>query len=229
MKITLKTRNLLCLLLTGAAWGAGCASRTAVSSAEPNAPAAPAQTFYEGGISTAEVVDAAGDVLTRMHFVIEKLDAEQGLVRTRPLRGAQFFEVWRSDNASTFAWEEANVQSIRRAVELRVRPEDRGQRTEDRRQKTEDGGQTTPPSSVLPGSSRLCVACTVSVQRLSRQDEAAGSSGAYRIYSNSAANLQWLEAGPQQRRAMAWIDIGQDRDLAARILARVEQRLQRVN
>ena len=191
----------------------------------------------------AEVVDAAGDVLTRMHFVIEKLDAEQGLVRTRPLRGAQFFEMWRSDNASTFAWEESNLQSIRRAVELRVGPEDRGQRTDDRRQKTEDRGQTTapssvpgrpssdlrPPSSVPPGSSRLCVACTVSVQRLSRQDETAGSSGAYRVYSNAAANLQWLEAGPQQRRAMAWIDVGQDRDLAARILARVDQRLQRVN
>jgi hypothetical protein len=147
-----------------------------------------------------------------MHFAIEKLDAEQGLVRTRPLRGAQFFEFWRSDNASTYSWEEANLQSVRRSVELRVRPEDGGQRTED---------GNTP---------RLCIECTVSVQRLSLPpNEVTGTSEAYRIHSASVPTLQRIEVTPQQRRAMAWIDLGQDPDLAARILARVEQRLERVN
>jgi hypothetical protein len=222
MKTMLETRNLLCLLLMGASLGAGCASRPPVSSAEPNV-VAPVQTVYEGGATTAKVVDAAEEVLTRMHFVIEKLDAEQGLVRTRPLRGAQFFEFWRSDNASTFAWEEANLQSIRRAVELRVTIEDRGQ-------SPADSAVLRPSSSVLHLSSGLCVACTVSVQRLSFwQNEVAGGSEGYRVHSSRSATLQWMDADPQQRRGMAWIDMGQDRDLAARILSRVEQRLERVN
>ena len=66
---------------------------------------------------------AAERVLTRMHFAIEKLDAEQGVVKTRPLRGAQFFEFWRSDNVSSYDCEEANLQSVRRTVELRVKKE----------------------------------------------------------------------------------------------------------
>ncbi|UCF17478.1 MAG: hypothetical protein JSW59_08445 [Phycisphaerales bacterium] len=46
----------------------------------------------------AEIMEVAEDVLAEMHFVIEKADVQSGLVRTRPLPGAQFFEFWRSDN-----------------------------------------------------------------------------------------------------------------------------------
>ncbi len=170
-----------------------------------NTAATPTQMICAEGVTRAEVVQAAGDVLTQMHFAIEKLDAEQGIVRTRPLRGAQFFELWRSDNASTSSWEEANLQSVRRSVELRVRPED----------------GNTP---------RLCVECEVLVQRLSLPpNEVTGTSEAYRIHSASVPTLQRIEVTPQQRRAMAWIDLGQDPDLAARILTRVEQRLPRVD
>ncbi|MCL5281845.1 MAG: hypothetical protein M1376_18265 [Planctomycetes bacterium] len=152
-----------------------------------------------------DVVQAAGDVLTRMHFAIEKLDAEQGIVRTRPLRGGQFFELWRSDNAGTYNWDEANLQSVRRAVELHVKPESGGA-----------GG--------------LCVECEVSIQRLSLPpNEVTGTSEAYRIHSASRPTLPRIEVTPQQRRAMAWIDLGKDPDLAARILARVEQRLKRAD
>jgi hypothetical protein len=93
-------------------------------------------------------------------------------------------------------------------VELRVKPEDGGQ-------KTENGG-----------ASGLGVECEVSVQRLSLPpNEVTGTSEAYRIHSASMPTLQRIEVSPQQRRAMAWIDVGKDPDLAARILARVEQRL----
>jgi hypothetical protein len=171
----------------------------------PNAAPTPTQMIRADGATRADVVQAAGDVLTRMHFAIEKLDVEQGLVRTRPLRGAQFFELWRSDNASAYNWEEANLQSVRRSVELRV--------------KSEDGN-----------TARLCIECAVSVERLSLPaNEIAGTSEAYRIHSSSMPTLQRVEVSPQQRRAMAWIDVGKDPDLAARILARVEQRLQRVD
>jgi hypothetical protein len=205
MKTIVKTRRFLWLLLAGAWLGTGCASRTAVSLAEPNAPTAPVQMLGQEGATTAEVIQAAEYVLTRMHFAIEKLDAEQGIVKTRPLRGAQFFEFWRSDNASSYGCQEAGLQSVRRAVELRV--------------KTENGGV-----------SGLRVECAVSVQRLSLpENEVAGTSEAYRIHSRSTTTLQRIEVSPEQRRAMTWIDLGKDPDLAEKILERVEQRLRRSN
>jgi hypothetical protein len=159
----------------------------------------------QDGVTTADVIRATEDVLTRMHFAIEKLDIEQGIVRTRPLRGAQFFEFWRSDNASSYSSQEANLQSIRRSVELRVKPED-------------------------GGTSGLCIECDVSVQRLSLpENEIASTSEAYGIHSRSTPTLQRVEVTPQQRRAMTWIDLGKDRDLAARILERVEQKLRQLN
>jgi len=194
---TAGTKTALCVLIAAALSLPGCGGQ--------NATTTPAQMICADGVTRAEVVRAAGDVLTRMHFAIEKLDAEQGIVRTRPLRGAQFFELWRSDNASPYNWEEANLQSVRRSVELRVKPEN-------------------------GGASGLGVECEVSVQRLSLPpNEVTGTSEAYRIHSASMPTLQRIEVSPQQRRAMAWIDLGQDPDLAARILARVEQRLKRVN
>ncbi len=196
---TIGTRTISCLLIAAALSLSGCA--------EPNKTAAttPAQMVCPEGVTRADVVQAAGAVLTGMHFAIEKLDAEQGIVRTRPLRGGQFFELWRGDNAGAYNWEEANLQSVRRAVEVHVRPEN-------------------------GGASGLCVECEVSVQRLNLPpNEVTGTSEAYRIHSASMPTLQRVEVTRQQRRAMAWIDLGKDPDLAAQILARVEQRLERAN
>jgi hypothetical protein len=201
METIIKTRSLLWLLLAGAWLGTGCASRPPMSVDEPNVPCPPVQMLCENGVTTDEVVQAAERVLTRMHFAIEKLDAEQGLVKTKPLRGAQFFEFWRSDNASSYDCEEANLQSVRRTVELWV--------------KTQDGGVTGPR-----------VECVVSVQRLDLpESEVASASEAYQVRSRSTAALQRIQIGPQQRRTMTWIDLGQDRDLAARVLDRITKRL----
>ncbi len=194
---TAGTKTALWVLIIAALSLPGCGG--------PNTATTPAQMICQDGATRADVVQAAGDVLTRMHFAIEKLDAEQGIVRTRPLRGGQFFELWRSDNAGGYNWQEANLQSVRRSVELRVKPEN-------------------------GGTSGLCVECEVSVQRLSLPpNEVTGTSEAYRIHSASVPTLQRVAVSPQQRRAIAWIDLGKDPDLAARILARVEQRLQHVD
>ncbi len=201
---TAGTKIALCGLMAVALSLPGCSGQ--------NAATTPAQMICPDGVTRAEVVQAAGEVLTRMHFAIDKLDADQGIVRTRPLRGAQFFELWRSDNAGAYNWEEANLQSVRRSVELRVMKE-----AVDRRPETGD-------------ASGLCVECEVSVQRLSLPpNEVTGTSEAYRIHSASMPTLQRIEVSPQQRRAMAWIDLGKDPDLAARILQRVEQRLHRAD
>ncbi len=215
MKTIVRIRSLLWLLLAGAWLGTGCASRSPLSVDEPNAPGPPVQMPCEDGVTPAEVVQAAEYVLTRMHFAIEKLDAEQGLVKTRPLRGAQFFEFWRSDNANSYGCEEAGLQSIRRTVELRVR-----NAAVDRRP---EAGDTC---SLQPIASGLRVECVVLVQRLNLpENEVAGTSEAYQVHSRSTATLQRIEVSPQQRRAMTWIDLGADRDLAARVLDRIAKRL----
>ncbi len=196
----------LFLLATGL--GMGCASRPAARSGEPNVPAGPVQMVCEDGVTKVEVVQAAEHVLTRMQFPLEKLDVEQGIVRTRPLRGAQFFEFWRSDNVSAYDCTEAGLQSIRRIVELRV---------------TKEAGDA---DSLQPTASRLCLLCTVAVQRLSLPgNEVTSVSSAYGIYARNTPTLQRVAANRQPRRGMAWVDLGPDPALAARILERIDKRL----
>jgi hypothetical protein len=154
-----------------------------------------------------------------MQFSIEKLDAEQGLVRTRPLRGAQLFEFWRSDNVSAYDYAEAGLESMRRIVELRV---------------TEEAGDRRPEAggaySLQPTASRLRIACTVAVQRLSLPaSEVTGVSAAYGIYTRNTPTLQRVAVNQPARRGMAWIDLGPDPALAARILERIDKRLRQAD
>ncbi|HSW01936.1 MAG TPA: hypothetical protein VLI39_17345 [Sedimentisphaerales bacterium] len=186
--------------LLGGMLSLGCASRQAASG--------PAQILCPNGVTTAQIVVAAHDVLAKMHFPIEKLDVEQGLVRTRPLRGAQFFEFWRSDNVGGFNTVEANLQSIRRIVEVRVKALERGSL------------ETAPES----GGYRL--ECTVETQRLALPgNEVAGVSQAYLIHTRSESTQQTFEVTPQQKAQMAWIDLGSDPELAAEIVKRIEKAL----
>lgn len=149
-------------------------------------------------LSIAEAMDAAEEALSRMHFVIEKADPTAGVIRTKPLTGAQFFELWRSDNVGLAQTAEASLHTLRRWVELRFQPRD---------------GQ-------------LQIDCTVRVQRLSLPaTEVASVSQAYRMYSVSTPAIQRLELGPEQQEGLAWIDLGEDPALAERILERIIQRI----
>ncbi len=177
-------------LLAATLFAAGCRSQDI----------SPAQTSVvcADDATTADIMQAALEVLTEMHFPIEKLDAQEGVVRTSPLRAAQFFELWRSDNADPSGVAEANLQTIRRSVELRV---------------TDDGR-------------RLSIDCDVPVQRLSLpENEVASISQAYRMHTVSTPALQRLDVDPQQRQGMAWMDSGKDPHLAAEILRRIVQKL----
>jgi len=148
----------------------------------------------------AEVMQAAEDVLGQMHFTIDKADAEQGLVRTRPLPGAQFFEFWRSDNVGDLNSAEANLHSIRRVVELDI---------------SRQGGQ-------------LYIGCNVNVQRLSMPEQQISSSArAYRMFSQSSPAMQRLILHPQQKKGMAWVELGNDTMLATEILKRIEKHVKR--
>ena len=143
-------------------------------------------------------MEAADDVLARMHFTIDKSDPEQGIMTTRPLSGAQLFEFWRKDNATPYANAEANLHTIRRSVDLSVYNED---------------GQTL-------------VKCDVSVKRLSIPEmEIAGMSQAAQSFTASDATLQKLELNTDQAQGMAWIDLGPDPALEKRILDMIHQKV----
>jgi len=138
------------------------------------------------------------DVLLDMHFVLDKTDVEKGLISTRPLSGAQFFEFWRTDNVGPANAAEANLHSIRRTVDLKL-----GRWGE-----------------------HLRVSCDVRVQRLNMPErELTSSAQAYQMFSRSTPSMQRLELGPRQEEAMQWTDLGNDTELAAEILRRIETRV----
>ena len=152
------------------------------------------------GANKAEVVQAAEDVLGRMHFVIDKADPEQGIVRTKPLSGAQFFELWRSDNVGADNTLAANLHTIRRTVTLDVSQQDM----------------------------ELQIDCKVHAQRLSLPERQVGSSArVYGMFSRSSPLLQRLELNPEQKEKMAWIDLGRDSQLEVEILKRIETQIVR--
>jgi hypothetical protein len=151
-------------------------------------------------IEKAEAMKASEEVLRRMYFVIDKVDAEQGVIRTRPLAGAQWFEFWRSDNAGSFNDAEANLQSVRRTAELNV---------------SEREGQ-------------LCVSCGVRTQRFSMPEhEVRGSEQVYEAFSRSDGSVQELRLNPEQKKQAEWIDLGRDSRLETEILRRIEGQITR--
>lgn len=149
-------------------------------------------------VSKAQAMEVSEDVLARMHFVIEKADVPSGLVRTRPLPGAQFFELWRSDNVGDENSLLANLHTIRRTVELAI---------------SQHGDE-------------LQIDCDVRVQRLSLPERDVSSSArVYGMFTRSSASLQKMKFDVEQREGMAWIDLEDDTALAARILRRIERQL----
>jgi hypothetical protein len=145
-----------------------------------------------------EAMQIAQEVLAKMHFILEKADTQSGIIRTRPLPGAQFFEFWRADNMGGFNSAEANLHSIRRAVELTIEQE----------------------------NERSCITCDVQVQRLSLPERQGGSSTrAYRMFSESSPSMQKLKFTPEQKKNMAWISLGKDTRLATEILQRIEEQI----
>ncbi len=145
-----------------------------------------------------QVMQTAEEVLGEIHFTIEKSDPKSGYIRTRPLAGAQFFEFWRSDNVGAFNFSEANLHSIRRIVKLEISQQD---------------GQ-------------LCIDCDVKTQRLNLPErQVSGSSRAYAMFSASDPLKQQLKLHTEQKKGMAWVDLGGDTRLETEILRRIEKQI----
>lgn len=168
----------------------------------------PVEQLSVANLEKRRAMEIAEDVLCRMHFTIEKADTESGFIRTRPLSGAQFFELWRSDNVGPKNSAEANLHSIRRIVELHI---------------SRQGG-----SSRSAGSQKLYIECDAQVQRLNLPEHQVSSSArAYEMFSKSSASMQKFKLNPEQREGMAWVNLGKDTKLATEILKRIEERLKR--
>lgn len=180
-----------CWTLIAVALAAGCAgSRRSATVGQP---------VHLAGVTTAEAVQAAEDVLSRMHFAVEKADSIHGVVRTEPLRAAQVFEFWRQDDSTARDVLEADLQTVRRSVQIQF-------------ESTSEG---------------LSVDCRVRVQRLSMPEAPTASvSQAYQMHTRSTPTTQTLELTPNQKGQIAWIDLPDDAILAQRI---VQQILDRIN
>jgi hypothetical protein len=188
-------------LMTCALMAAGCAQQNSA----PLRVKVQGSALYverDQGIGTADLMEVAEDVLAGMYFTIDKADVDSGLIRTRPLPGAQFFEFWRSDNAGADNTLAANLHTIRRTVTLDISQQ----------------GQ------------ELRIGCNVQAQRLSLPErQVSSSTRVYGIFSQSNPSLQRLKLNPEQKEEMAWIDMGSDKRLATEILKRIEAGIVRLS
>jgi hypothetical protein len=161
-----------------------------------------AQPVCLEAISQDKLMQIVEKTLISMQFEIEKYDVENGILRTRPLTGGQFFEPWRSDNAGGFNTAEANLQSIQRTAEMTFQPQQTG----------------------------VCMQCVVTTQRLSLPEEALkGYNNAPALYTASDRSKQRLEMDKERLEKMTWIDLGRDEMLEQKILKKIQQMIEKGN
>ena len=170
--------------------GLGCTSSNQSLSSEP---------VCLPDTSVDQAMAAARTVFEKMQFELEKDDSQAHYMRTRPLSGAQFFEFWRHDNASTFSGAQANLQSIRRIVELELTPE----------------------------NTTTCIQCRVQVLRLSIPEQPLTGSGRMGgIYTESDIRNQTLEMDSDKLKQVEWLDAGTDPSLEQKILTMIQKQIQ---
>ncbi|OHB53948.1 MAG: hypothetical protein A2Y07_09630 [Planctomycetes bacterium GWF2_50_10] len=151
--------------------------------------------------STQQAFDTSVKVLEKMHFTIEKADLQHGIITTRPLPAAQFFEFWRSDTRGAFNFAESNLQSVERTAEIQI---------------TTVEGQA-------------CVDCTVFGKRLSLPEkEITSPTDVPGMFTKSASNVQRMQMNKQQRAAAQWIDLGPDPQLQSYILSKIQRKLSKL-
>lgn len=152
------------------------------------------------GVQTDQVMEAAQVVLTRMQFSIEKYDLEARYLRTRPLSGAQFFQLFRGDNASSHTAAEANLYSLRRIVEL----------------------------DVTPFADQVCIQCRVFVQQLSIPEKPLeGTMSIAGSFTHSSYREQSLALDGEQLEKMEWLDRGLDRALEQKIVQTIKETMEK--
>ena len=167
---------------------AGCAENKYTKTIEQLCPPAADKT---AAMATAE------QVLAGMHFGIEKFDVDAGYIRTAPLSGSQSFEFWRADSVGSFNQSEADLHSIRRAVEINI---------------SEQAGQ-------------LCINCRATTQRLSLPQNQNTAGQNQPVMSPDQKSIQKFKLGREQKTTLTWTDLGRDNQLETEILNRIDKQL----
>ncbi len=146
----------------------------------------------------AAAMDAAERALREMYFTIDKFDADAGYIRTHPLRAGQFFELWRRDNASPQAFAHANLDSLRRTVEIVLEPD----------------------------NDVIALRCVVTVEKLTLPPQPVRSmSQLAGMYTDSSRRVQTLALDRDIIARAQWIDLGPDEALQHYILTQIQRRL----
>jgi hypothetical protein len=149
-------------------------------------------------LDLATVMKQSELVLLKMNFVVDKADISAGIMRTKPLSGGQFFEIWRKDNRDGYSRAMSNLHSIQRTAVL----------------------------NFMQKNDLLCIDCNVTIERLSIPEKEIDSSArAYSMFSRSSESRQNLYLNPEQEKMMDWVDIGRDQNLEAAILQKIYKRI----
>jgi hypothetical protein len=65
---------------------------------------------------------ACEEVVAERQFAPERVDYRNGILTTRPLPGAQFWELWRRDVNDGYSMAESNLATVRRRVQVELLP-----------------------------------------------------------------------------------------------------------
>jgi len=115
----MRTHAIVWVLAAGCL-ASGCAYTTPIG---PAVKMTPAQRNFQA------VWDASRDVLRKYNFTLDRQDRRAGVITTLPMIGRQWFEFWRRDAAGSFSKTEGSIQTIYRAVRVRIMPAKAGERT----------------------------------------------------------------------------------------------------
>ena len=149
-------------------------------------------------LDLATVMKQSELVLLKMNFVVDKADISAGIMRTKPLSGGQFFEIWRKDNRDGYSSAMSNLHSIQRTAVL----------------------------NFMQKNDLLCIDCNVTIERLSIPEKEIDSSArAYSMFSRSSESRQTLRLEGEQEKMMDWVNIGRDQNLEAAILQKIYKRI----
>jgi hypothetical protein len=147
-------------------------------------------------VSKSVIMASAEKVLEGMHFSIEKFDVNAGYIKTEPLSGAQTLEFWRADSVGPFNRAEADLQTIRRTVELNI----------------VDGN--------TPG--QICINCTATTERLSMPQDLTASGQSQVVMSGRQRSVWKLG---ERKTDLTWVNLGRDEQLETEILKRIDKQL----
>ncbi len=70
------------------------------------------------GAAVEDTMNSSRERLGRMGFKFDKFDTASGYLRTEPLGGSQFFELWRDENVGAYNAAMSNINSVARIVEM---------------------------------------------------------------------------------------------------------------